>query len=115
MLADLTEVVQNTIPWYWHAVGYGGQIVFGSRFYVQWLASEKHKRSVMPVVFWWLSLAGGLLTLAYAIYRLEGPFIMANIGGPPIYARNLYLIHRQRRLAASAASATGPGLPPAAP
>ncbi len=97
MLACIVEEVVAATPWYWHAVGYGGQIVFGSRFYVQWLASEKHRRSVVPVVFWWLSLLGGLLTLAYAIYKLEGPFIMANIGGPPIYARNLWLIHKARR------------------
>ncbi|MFY9345406.1 MAG: lipid-A-disaccharide synthase N-terminal domain-containing protein [Planctomycetota bacterium] len=106
MFADLVETVQQATPWYWHAVGYGGQIVFGSRFYVQWLHSEKHRRSVVPVLFWWLSLVGGLLTLAYAIYKLEGPFIMANIGGPPIYARNLWLIHRARLL---------PPAPPAAP
>jgi len=97
MLSCIVEEVATATPWYWHAVGYGGQIVFGSRFYVQWLASEKKRRSVVPVVFWWLSLIGGLLTLAYAIYRLEGPFIMANIGGPPIYARNLWLIHKARR------------------
>lgn len=96
MLADLVEAASAATPWYWLAVGYGGQIVFGSRFYVQWLASEKHKRSVMPVMFWWLSLVGAVLTLAYAIYKLEGPFIMANIGGPPIYARNLWLIHKAR-------------------
>ena len=103
MLSEAVETVVASTPWYWHAVGYGGQIVFGSRFYVQWLHSERRKQSVVPVVFWWLSLIGGLMTLAYAIYKLEGPFIMANIGGPPIYARNLWLIHKARRL------------PPAAP
>lgn len=107
MLAEIVEAAAESTPWYWLAVGYGGQIVFGSRFYVQWLASEKHQRSVMPVVFWWLSLAGALLTLAYAIYKLEGPFIMANIGGPPIYARNLWLIHKARK-------AQGAAPPPAA-
>jgi lipid-A-disaccharide synthase-like uncharacterized protein len=108
MLANLVDAAAESTPWYWHAVGYGGQIVFGSRFYVQWLASERHRRSVMPVVFWWLSLLGGLLTLAYAIYRLEGPFIMANIGGPPIYARNLWLIHKARRLPSPPASPPAP-------
>jgi lipid-A-disaccharide synthase-like uncharacterized protein len=96
MLANLTDGIVETTPWYWWAIGFGGQIVFGSRFYVQWIASEKQQRSVMPVVFWWLSLVGGLLTLAYAIYRLDPPFIMANLGGPPIYARNLWLIRRAR-------------------
>jgi lipid-A-disaccharide synthase-like uncharacterized protein len=97
MLAHVVERASEEIPLLWHVIGYGGQIVFGSRFYVQWLASEKHKRSVMPVVFWWLSLFGAVLTLAYAIYIQSGPFILANIGGPPIYARNLWLIHKVRR------------------
>ena len=96
MLEHLVEVAAESTPWYWHAVGYGGQIVFGSRFYVQWRASEKHKRSVMPAMFWWLSLVGALLTPPYATYKLDGPFIMASIGGPPIYARNLWLIHKAR-------------------
>ena len=97
MLATLIDGVQEGTPWGWLLLGYGGQLVLGSRFYVQWIASEKRRRSVMPVVFWWLSLVGGLMTLAYAIYRMDGPFIMANLGGPPIYARNLFLIHQARR------------------
>jgi lipid-A-disaccharide synthase-like uncharacterized protein len=96
MLAHLMDGVQEATPWYWWVVGYGGQLVFGSRFYVQWLASEKRGQSVMPVVFWWLSLLGSVMTLAYAIYRLDPPFIMANVGGPPIYARNLWLIRKSR-------------------
>ncbi len=99
MLAEAIEGVAQGTPWYWLAVGYGGQIVFGSRFYVQWLASEKRKQSVVPELFWWLSLFGALMTLAYALYRMDGPFIMANLGGPPIYARNLVLVHRARRAA----------------
>jgi lipid-A-disaccharide synthase-like uncharacterized protein len=95
MLGHLAD--EAATPLFWYVIGYGGQIVFGSRFYVQWLASEKHKRSVMPVIFWWLSLIGGVMSLSYALYIMEGPFIMANIGGPPIYARNLYLIHKARR------------------
>lgn len=106
MFAEVLEGVSQGTPWYWHVVGYGGQIVFGSRFYVQWLASERKKRSVVPELFWWLSLAGSLMTLAYALYRMDGPFIMANLGGPPIYARNLVLVHRARRAAV---------LPPPAP
>jgi lipid-A-disaccharide synthase-like uncharacterized protein len=97
MLATLSEVGTGGTPWGWLLLGYGGQLVFGSRFYVQLVASERQRRSVMPVVFWWLSLLGGLMTLTYAIYRLDGPFIMANLGGPPIYARNLWLIHKARR------------------
>jgi lipid-A-disaccharide synthase-like uncharacterized protein len=97
MLLNLFDVSGEGTPWGWLALGYGGQLVFGTRFYVQWVASEKQRRSVMPVIFWWLSLAGGLMTLAYAIYRMDGPFILANLGGPPIYARNLWLIQRTKR------------------
>lgn len=103
MIANIVDGVVESTPWYWWVMGFGGQLVFGSRFYVQWIASEKNKRSVMPVVFWWLSLVGGLMTLAYALYRMDPPFIMANLGGPPIYARNLWLIHKAR------------GLPPVSP
>lgn len=85
------------LPRYWEVIGYSSQIIFGSRFYVQWLASEKRKESVVPVLFWWLSLVGSVLALSYAIAIASGPFIMANIGGPPIYARNLWLIHKARR------------------
>ena len=50
-------------PWYWIAIGFGGQLVFFSRFFVQWIASEKAKRSVVPLAFWYLSMVGGLLLL----------------------------------------------------
>ncbi|HLQ37567.1 MAG TPA: lipid-A-disaccharide synthase N-terminal domain-containing protein [Planctomycetota bacterium] len=107
MLAAIVEQVEQAqaggtmTPWHWWAIGFGGQVVFGSRFYVQWLTSEKHKRSVVPDVFWWLSLAGGLLTLAYSLYRWDPVFIAANVGGPPIYARNLWLIRRAARAQAA--------------
>jgi lipid-A-disaccharide synthase-like uncharacterized protein len=99
MLAEVVEVAaaRAPTPWYWAAVGYGGQIVFGSRFYVQWLHSERYRRSVVPVVFWWLSLVGGLMVLTYAIHRADGPIIMGSVGGPPIYARNLWLIYKVRK------------------
>lgn len=94
-------VPATTTPWYWWAIGFGGQVIFGSRFYVQWLVSEKQKRSVVPDVFWWLSLFGALFTLAYAIYRWDPVFILSNLGGPPIYARNLWLIRKHRALPAA--------------
>jgi len=75
-------------------IGLLGQVVFGSRFFVQWFASEQLKRSVIPLAFWHLSLAGGLLTLAYAVYIQEPVFIIAQIGGVVIYSRNLYFIYR---------------------
>jgi lipid-A-disaccharide synthase-like uncharacterized protein len=78
-------------------VGLAGQIVFGSRFFVQWLASERMKRSVIPVAFWYLSLVGSVLTFVYAIYIQEPVFIIAQAGGLIIYSRNLYFVYRDRK------------------
>ena len=80
-------------------VGLAGQGIFGCRFLVQWLASERAKRSVIPVAFWYMSLFGGLLTLVYALYIHEPVFILSQIGGVVIYGRNLVLIYRDRRRA----------------
>ncbi len=78
-------------------LGLAGQVIFGSRFFVQWFASERLKRSVIPLAFWHLSLVGGLLTLVYAFYIQEPVFIIAQLGGVLIYSRNLYFIYRQQR------------------
>lgn len=81
----------------WKTIGLLGQVIFGSRFFVQWFASERLKRSVIPLTFWHLSLMGGLLTFAYAIYIQEPVFIIAQAGGVLIYSRNLYFIYRDSR------------------
>lgn len=81
----------------WLAVGLAGQAAFFGRFLVQWIASERQKRSVIPRAFWYLSLAGGLILLCYAIYRRDPVFILGQSTGVFIYARNLVLIARQRR------------------
>jgi lipid-A-disaccharide synthase-like uncharacterized protein len=77
----------------WVSVGLIGQVVFGLRFIVQWIATEKQKRSVIPVGFWYLSLAGSLILLAYAIYRCDPVFILGFSLNLLIYVRNLYFIH----------------------
>jgi lipid-A-disaccharide synthase-like uncharacterized protein len=64
---------------------------------VQWLASERAKESIVPLSFWWLSISGGLLSLCYAIYRQDPVFIIGNVSGSVIYARNLVLIRETRR------------------
>jgi len=92
MLANVADGVVEATPWYWWVIGFGGQLVFASRFWVQWIASERAKRSVVPISFWYLSLGGGLLSLAYAIYRLDPVFIMGQVTGTGIYLRNLRLI-----------------------
>jgi lipid-A-disaccharide synthase-like uncharacterized protein len=79
----------------WIGVGLLGQALFSARFVVQWIASERRKQSVVPREFWYLSLAGALITLSYAIYRLDPVFILGYAPGLFIYARNLYFIHRR--------------------
>jgi lipid-A-disaccharide synthase-like uncharacterized protein len=81
----------------WLLLGFGGQIVFSMRFLVQWLASEKAGRSVVPRAFWYLSLAGGLMILAYAAYTRDPVFIAGYAPTALIYVRNLVLIGREDR------------------
>jgi lipid-A-disaccharide synthase-like uncharacterized protein len=76
----------------WTALGFIGQGIFGSRFFVQWLASERKKRSVIPKAFWYLSIVGSLILLTYAIYRRDPVFILGECGGVLIYTRNLILL-----------------------
>lgn len=77
-------------------VGLVGQALFSARFIVQWLASERARQSVVPVTFWFLSLAGGTVLLTYAIHRRDPVFIIGQAAGMLIYLRNLMLLRRQR-------------------
>jgi lipid-A-disaccharide synthase-like uncharacterized protein len=81
----------------WLVIGFAGQALFTMRFIVQWWSSERQKRSVIPVAFWYFSLAGGATLLGYAIYRQDPVFIVGQAGGLFIYSRNLYFINRERR------------------
>jgi lipid-A-disaccharide synthase-like uncharacterized protein len=87
----------------WLSVGFLGQALFSSRFLVQWIASERRKESVIPLSFWFLSLAGGLALLLYAVHRLDPVFIVGQGAGLFIYLRNLLLIRRKGRRLATAA------------
>lgn len=78
-------------------LGFGGQALFSMRFVVQWLASERAGRSVVPVLFWYFSIAGGLTLLAYAIYRADPVFIVGQGLGLFIYLRNLWLVLKEKR------------------
>lgn len=80
----------------WLGIGFLGQALFSARFLVQWVTSERRKRSVVPLAFWYFSLAGGATLLAYAIHRLDPVFILGQGAGLFIYLRNLQLIYRQR-------------------
>lgn len=80
----------------WIGIGVLGQACFGMRILIQWIATERAKRSVVPLSFWLFSVAGGLTLLAYAIYRLDPVFIVAEAMTLLIYARNLYLLRQTR-------------------
>lgn len=78
----------------WMFVGILGQVLFASRWVVQWIASEKQKRSFIPVLFWFVSIAGGSVSLAYAVYLESVGFILGQLGGLAVYFRNVWLIYR---------------------
>jgi len=88
----------------WFLVGMFGQMFFASRFFVQLFYSEKAKKSVMPVAFWWISIGGGLVTLIYSVRlgQMGLPFFIGQIGGLAVYVRNLMLIYRDKAAAKAA-------------
>ena len=80
----------------WVTIGLFGQALFAGRFVVQWFASERSKRSVVPIHFWYLSIAGAAVLLAYAIHKRDIVFMLGQSLGFIIYLRNLALIRRER-------------------
>ena len=83
----------------WKVVGLSGSFVFGIRFLIQGIASEKAKKSVIPFGFWECSLLGGLLSLSYfALYRKDSVGIIQNLLPLPIYIRNIYFRYRDKSL-----------------
>ncbi len=79
----------------WFAFGLGAQLVFTARFLVQWIASERQGRSVIPRAFWLLSIAGGLMTLLYGLVRRDAIIILGQVLSLVIYGRNLMLIAKR--------------------
>lgn len=77
-------------------LGFAGQTFFSARFLLQWLVSERKKRSVIPVGFWFFSIGGSILLLIYAIHRRDPVFILGQSVGLFIYSRNIQLIFRKR-------------------
>lgn len=84
----------------WIAIGFLGQGLFFGRWVIQWIASEKKAESQVPIAFWYMSLIGGLITLAYAIYRKDPVFISGQGIGTFVYIRNLVLISRAKQAGA---------------
>jgi lipid-A-disaccharide synthase-like uncharacterized protein len=103
MLVDLSQSVgdylQNVFVMKlngWVLLGYAGQALFTMRFVVQWIASERARKSVIPVAFWFFSIGGGLLLFGYALYIRDPVFILGQGLGLFVYLRNLYFVYRER-------------------
>ena len=90
-------MTQDTMATIWLGIGFLGQAMFFMRFFVQWIASERSKRSVIPNAFWYFSLAGGIILLSYAIYRRDPVFILGQFTGLFIYIRNLMLLRNSSK------------------
>lgn len=82
----------------WLIIGFTGQFFFSMRFMIQWIKSEKEKKSIIPMAFWYFSLLGGTTLLAYAIYKKDPVFILGQSLGIFIYTRNIYLIYNEKRI-----------------
>lgn len=102
----LHDVFVNNVDW-WVLLGVVAQALFTMRFVVQWVASERVKRSVVPMTFWWFSIGGGTLLLIYALYRRDPVFIIGQGFGLFVYLRNLQFVLRAR--ARGEHSDAGPG------
>jgi lipid-A-disaccharide synthase-like uncharacterized protein len=85
----------------WVVLGFAAQALFTMRFVVQWIASERARKSVMPVAFWFFSIGGGVLLLVYALYRRDPVFIAGQALGLVVYFRNLYFIMMNGRQASA--------------
>jgi len=97
----LHDVFVIRLDW-WVLLGFVAQAFFTARFAVQWIASERAGKSVVPLAFWVLSIGGGLLLLVYALYRRDPVFIAGQGFGVFVYVRNLYFVMRERRAALGA-------------
>ena len=84
-------------PAIWLGVGFAGQFLFSMRFLVQWIQSERKRKSVIPTAFWYLSILGGLTLLSYAIYKQDPVFIVGQSAGVLVYTRNLILLHKEKK------------------
>jgi len=87
---------------FWLVIGFIGNALFFSRFMVQWIASERAGQSYIPTTFWWLSIAGSVVLLLYAVHKRDPVFTLAYLPNCIVYVRNLMLIRKQQRERADA-------------
>lgn len=97
-------------PLTWLCIGVAGQVLFSLRFVLQWLYSELRRRSLFPLAFWYISIAGSLVLLCYAVHKRDPVFMVGQAGGLLIYARNLqWRLRERRRTPAASASVAKEG------
>tara|TARA_B100000963_G_C22450465_1_gene590870 strand:- start:125 stop:433 length:309 start_codon:yes stop_codon:yes gene_type:complete len=94
-LLGLYNLTYNELLWV--SLGTFGQLIFFTRWIIQWIYSEKNKNSTIPIAFWWCSLFGGLITLIYANHIGSFPFMLAQFIGLLVYSRNLILIYKNNK------------------
>lgn len=93
--------ITSPVGMLWVGLGFLGQLLFTGRMLVQWLVSERERRSVVPVGFWWMSLIGASMLLLYFVWRRDIVGVLGQSAGWVVYGRNLWLIYRERRGAAA--------------
>lgn len=109
LLAKAAQWWANTPPiekW-WLGVGFLAQLMFSARFIIQWVASERARKSIVPETFWYFSVVGGALLFAYAIYRMDPVFILGQGTGLLIYLRNIHFIWTHKKQAAAETGGSG--------
>lgn len=89
--------ITSTTDLIWLALGLIAQLIFSLRFIIQWLVSEKEKRSVIPTAFWWISIVGSVMLLAYGIHRRDPIIILGQALGMVVYGRNLMLLYQGQK------------------
>ncbi|WP_341704963.1 lipid-A-disaccharide synthase N-terminal domain-containing protein [Ferrovibrio sp.] len=99
LLAEYWDRLEDSLN-FWAVIGFLGQAIFASRFIIQWLHAERVRRSEIPLAFWYISIAGGVTLLFYAIHIANMVFIVGQASGLFVYLRNLHLIYKARRAAA---------------
>jgi len=91
-------MIDSSIGKYMLILGFIGQTVFFSRFLIQWVVSEIKGESIIPMVFWYLSITGSVILLIYALYRKDPVFIAGQSVGFIVYIRNIFLVKRKKRI-----------------
>ncbi|MGA2499332.1 MAG: lipid-A-disaccharide synthase N-terminal domain-containing protein [Tepidisphaeraceae bacterium] len=94
--------ISSPAGYIWVGLGFLGQVLFTGRMIVQWLVSERHKRSVVPPIFWWMSLVGSTMLMIYFLWRRDPIGLLGQAFGWFIYLRNIYMIYRPHDAAAPA-------------